>query len=72
MDEVMKAAADMRERAAQEVDCGCAWRDSVLRWMNDPLAGQRQAERLCQYGCMCWAIQAATIRNLPLVAGGEA
>lgn len=72
MNDAMKAASDMRERAAQEVDCGCAWRDSVLRYLNDPLVGQRHAERLCQYNCACLAIQAASIRKLPLIAGGEA
>lgn len=72
MDDAMKAASDMRERAAREVDCQCAWRDSVLRYLNDPLFGERQAERLCQYNCACLAIQAASIRKLPLVVGDEA
>ncbi len=72
MDDVMKAASDMRERAAKKVDCVCAWRDTVLRYLNDPLAGQRQAERLCQYNCACLAIQADSIRKLPLVIGDEA
>jgi hypothetical protein len=48
------------EEAAQEVDCGCAARQDVLRALAD--VGERRAKAMCLHGYVCCALQAATIR----------
>ena len=58
-------AAEMRERAAEQVDCGCSWRA-------DALAATNKGERFVACGNdPCGAIEARAIRALPLPAGGS-
>lgn len=58
-------AEAMRERAAEQVDCGCSWRA-------DALAATNKGERFVACGNdPCGAIEARAIRALPLPAGGS-
>jgi len=59
-----RGAEAMRERAAEDTDCGCAWRAEVM----DQLAkhGERRARGVCALSDACLALQAAAIRALPL------
>lgn len=58
-------AAEMRERAAERVDCGCSWRA-------DALAATNKGERFVACGNdPCGAIEARAIRALPLPAAPE-
>lgn len=58
-------AAEMRERAAEQVDCGCSWRA-------DALAATNKGERFVACGNdPCGAIEARAIRALPLPAAPE-
>ena len=59
-----RGAAAMREAAATDMDCGCAYRWRVL----DVLAkeGEREARKLCRGYDLCAALQAAAIRALPV------
>lgn len=58
-------AEAMRERAAEQVDCGCSWRA-------DALAATNKGERFVACGNdPCGAIEARAIRALPLPAAPE-
>jgi len=58
-------AAEMRERAAEQVDCGCSWRA-------DALAATNKGERFVACGNdPCGAIEARAIRALPAAPAGE-
>ena len=57
-------AEDMRERAADEVDCGCECRQEVLAVMVEHSA--RRARNACKQRTDCCAVQAAEIRALPV------
>jgi hypothetical protein len=56
-------AEAMRRAAADETDCGCAIRNTVIATMR--CDGERKAQRLCSLD-VCLALQAAAIRALPL------
>lgn len=55
-----QARREGMKEAAQEVDCGCAARQDVLRALAD--VGERRARAMCLHGDVCCALQAATIR----------
>ena len=58
-------AEDMRERAAQENDCGCECRQEVLNVLKT--SGRRKAKYACtQTAGECLALNAADIRTLPV------
>lgn len=58
-------ALEMRERAAQENDCGCECRQEVLTVLKT--SGRRKAKYACtQTAGECLALNAADIRTLPL------
>lgn len=64
-----EARREGMEKAAQEVDCGCAARADVLaRLATD---GDKRASYLCVHGDVCCALQAAAIRARGKEVGGE-
>lgn len=57
-------AAAMQDRAAADTDCGCAIRDAVVGRYESQ--GHKRASYLCSQGDVCCALQAISIRALPL------
>jgi len=57
------AAEAMREKAAQNVDCGCECRPMVLMALT---TSNRAASACCSSSNICGAIEAAQIRAIPI------
>ena len=56
------AAESMREKAAQNVDCGCECRPMVLMALTNSV---RAASNCCTSSNVCAAVEAAQIRAIP-------
>ena len=57
------AAEAMREKAAQNVDCGCECRPMVLMALTNSV---RAASNCCTSSTVCAAVEAAQIRAIPI------